>query len=163
MWSQILMVLWSVQNAAIASEGDIDNEIDALLWKNLAGKHAVPCVDLKELSLQSDLQSSLQKMVSADVKPASVPIRAATCLLELYPENMELYSEWVSSKQFYGLARLTIGHLSHFAEAEQVLLVKHALEGENALQLRRSIEKLNIPHVQEQLRLHPVQVEEGAK
>ena len=51
------------------------------------------CYDLS--TQQENLQQELKTIIQQDVKPSYVPMRAAQCLLELYPTDVETYRNWM--------------------------------------------------------------------
>jgi len=104
-----------------------------------------PCRELQQQHF--DLQSKLKILVSDDVKPSSVPIRAASCLLELYPEDLETYQAWIEKKETLGLAKLTVSKFEILPVDISASLAQKALEGENASKLLPKLQKILIPEV----------------
>ena len=104
-----------------------------------------PCRELQQQHF--DLQNKLKILVSDDVKPSSVPIRAASCLLELYPQDLETYHVWMEKKETLGLAKLTVLKFDVLPVDISASLAQKALEGENASKLLPSLQKILIPEV----------------
>lgn len=119
---------------------------------------APPCKELQQMHF--DLQNKLKVLVSNEIKPSYVPVRAANCLLELYPEDLETYQGWMSKKETLGLARLTVSKLDSLPVDISVPLVQTALEGENAPKLLPKLQKVSIPEVQLIVSKH-IELKEG--
>jgi len=94
-----------------------------------------------------DLQEKLKRLVVEDVKPSYVPMRAARCLLQLFPEDLETYRVWVAKKETLGLTRLTVSQLEMMPREISVSLVEGILQGENATTVLPQLEKIDIPEI----------------
>ena len=116
------------------------------LYRELSARDGVAsCEKLQES--YSDLQDGLKSLVSNDIKPSYVPIRAATCLLELYPEDLETYQAWMQKTEMLGLARLTVSRLETLPITISVSLTETALKGNNALKLLPKLQKISTPEL----------------
>ena len=117
------------------------------LYLELSNRDGIySCEKLQEA--YSDLQYQLKNLVSNEIKPSYVPIRAATCLLELYPQDLETYQDWMDKKETLGLARLTTSKLETLPITISIPLVETALKGENASKLLPRLQKIENKEVQ---------------
>lgn len=117
------------------------------VYKELLSRDGVPsCQILKER--HSLLQEQLKTLISNDAKPSYVPMRAASCLLELYPQDLSTYLSWVEKKETLGLARLTISKLETLPVDVSIPLTEKALTGENAVVLLPKVQKIAHPDIQ---------------
>ena len=117
------------------------------LYRRLSARDGVAsCEQLQEGD--SGLQDGLKSLVSNDIKPSYVPIRAATCLLELYPEDLETYQAWIQKTDTLGLARLTVSRLETLPITISVSLIEAALKGDNASKLLPKLQKISKPELQ---------------
>ena len=101
-----------------------------------------------------ELQKHLQALISSDIKPSYVPIRAANCLLELYPQDLETYQVWMEKKETLGLATLTVSKLDSLPIDISIPLTHAALEGENSSKLLPKLQTVLSGDIQQVVSAH---------
>jgi len=122
------------------------------LQRQLSQRDGSPsCTVLAEQ--HDNIQIKLQQLVSVDIKPSYVPMRAAGCLLELYPRDVETYREWMVAPENKGLAFLVINKMETMPVDVSVSLAQSGLEGTHAKGIRIRLESVRVAEVQQLLTL----------
>lgn len=146
------MFLFSLFCTVIFAE-EVQPVLDEELYQQLSARDGIgSCQQLQERFGDDYTQKQLQLFVEKDVKPSAVPMRAATCLLTLYPNDLSRYRSWMQEKSSYGLARLTISHFETLPDAVVSSLTTAALYGENKERLRPNLEQNPHPIVENLLK-----------
>jgi len=103
-----------------------------------ARDHQLSCSTLSSSQLKKDLV----EIVDTIERPPWVPMRAAACLTELYPQDSkEDLIRWISAPNKKGLAFLIAGQLSKIPDDSAISIAKAGLEGPHALDIRVRLEK----------------------
>ena len=98
------------------------------------------CTDLAGENLKQELVN----IVETIQRPPWVPMRAATCLAELYPsESKPELMRWIADPQKKGLAFLIAGQLSHLSTEDARSVANAGLNGPHGQQIRIRLEKQN--------------------
>lgn len=96
------------------------------------------CASLSSPQLQKDLT----EIVDTIERPPWVPMRAAACLIELYPEHSkEDLIRWISAPDKKGLAFLIAGRLSNIPDTTAISIAKAGLKGPHSRDIRVRLEK----------------------
>ena len=101
------------------------------------------------------LQQDLQSLISVDIRPSYVPMRAANCLLELYPADVETYKVWMVSPENRGLAFLVINKMNTLPIDVSVPLAQAGLDGVHSKGVRLRLERVGVPEIQQLLVSEP--------
>ena len=128
----------------------IANAENPTLIRQLSLRDGSPsCTKLAEE--HTGLQEELQQLISADIRPSYVPMRAANCLLELYPTDLETYKLWMISPENRGLAFLVINKMESLPLEVSVPLAQAGLEGVHSKGVRIRLEGVGVPEIQQVL------------
>lgn len=95
----------------------------------LAQRDGMSCAQLG--TADATLRDQLLSLTAPDLMPPSVPIRAAECLVELYPTDPTVhtaFTAWMSDSERAGLALLVIGRLDRLPLTTAVQLATAALQ-----------------------------------
>ena len=120
------------------------------LQRQLSQRDSIPSCALL-VTQHDNLQMKLQQLVNADIKPSYVPMRAAGCLLELYPRDVDTYREWMIAPENKGLAFLVINKMEKMPVEVSVSLAQSGLEGAHAKGVRTRLERVRVVEIQELL------------
>ncbi len=128
----------------VSSESRIETE--PLLRLLSVRDQGPPCSTLIEFSDQ--LQTDLMRIVQDSPKPPWAPMRAANCLIELYPlESKAEFVRWMQSEDTMGLALLLSNQMSILPAELAPDLVSVGLNGPHNKKVRPRILKLNEPRL----------------
>jgi hypothetical protein len=123
---------------------------NATVFKQLANRDGPP--DCSSLAVQTaDIKAQLSELIEADAKPSYVPMRAANCLLELYPSDVETYVKWMSKPEYRGLAFLVIGKIDSLPIDVGVTLARAGLEAVHSEEIATRLQKVEVPEIQQVL------------
>ena len=111
-----------------------------LITQLSARDNTISCASLSSPQLQEDLT----EIVDTVERPPWVPMRAAACLSDLYPEkSKDDLVRWISAHNKKGLAFLIAGKLSKLPDSAAISIAKAGLEGPHARDIRVRLEKQN--------------------
>ena len=101
-------------------------QVDPALVSALSARHGAPaCADLDATS------PALQEVITHVSVPPWVPMRAASCLIELHSDTSEApFLMWVSDPSLKGLGRMLLRRLDTLPEALSLRIVDAGLQGE---------------------------------
>ena len=101
-------------------------QVDSDLVRSLSPRHGAPvCADLGTSA------TALQDVVTHVSMPPWVPMRAASCLIELHHETSEeRFLTWVSDPAMKGLGRMLLRRLDTLPEPLSLRIVDAGLKGE---------------------------------
>ena len=101
-----------------------------------------------ELAKQHEnLVEELHGLIHQDITPSYVPMRAASCLLELQPLQVDVYRHWMIDPHSKGLAYLVVSTMPDLPVESAVFLARAGLEGVHSESLKIRLERLEIPEV----------------
>lgn len=109
------------------------------LARRLSIKDPAPdCAELAE-GMSADPEASFHYVVNTVQTPPWAPMRAAGCILELYPESSkDAIVGWVRTKETEGLGRLVLSKLATLPEPVAVGVVKAGLGSDLAEETREA-------------------------
>ena len=116
-----------------------------VILKTLSSRDSkINCEDLPKTNLQKELTT----IVNSTVRPPWTPMKAASCLMELYPvkaENDLLL--WTTDPSKKGLAFLIAGQMKSLPDKQALKIAKAGLQGPHKNDFRIRLEKLNDPRL----------------
>ena len=111
-----------------------------LITRLSARDHQISCASLSSPQLQKDLT----EIVDTVERPPWVPMRAAACLTELFPQaSKEDLIRWISAPNKKGLAFLIAGQLSKIPDDSAISIAKAGLSGPHSRDIRVRLKKQN--------------------
>jgi len=133
--------------AATTAQAAEPSESQLALYKVLSGRHQEQsCTHIVELSPTPT--TDLVWLAENAEQPAWVAIRAAECVLELYPEPAAPHiTRWMQSDDTLGLALLTVSRLDGLPTAQARPFLEAGLAGPHADRVRPRAEKLEQPEL----------------
>jgi hypothetical protein len=120
------------------------------LIQQLSARDGSPSCQVLEQK-HGNIQLELQQITFSDVSPSYVPMRAANCLLELYPSDVETYKEWMISPESKGLALLVVNKMEMLPVDVAIPLAIAGLNGAHKKGVLIRLEKVSVPQIQELL------------
>jgi hypothetical protein len=114
------------------------------LTTTLSSHDFASCASLGEPT--SALYDGLVSATAVNTQPSTVPIRAASCLLELFGSRAELATvigPWMSDPERQGLALVVIGKIDELPSPLAVTLATSALQNPDARALSRFKSRLS--------------------
>ena len=125
-------------------------DANSVLLQQLSAKDgSSSCLQLAQEN--DNIQAELQQIVIADIRPSYVPMRAAKCLLRLYPEDVNTYREWMINPEQKGLAYLVVNQMSSLPIDVSLALASQGLNGPLEEELRIRLHQVSIPEIQQLL------------
>ena len=107
----------------------------ATILPSFISRHPSSCNDIKITSL-NDLQYIIEKIPS----PPWAGMRAAKCMLELYPEEgISMYIEWMNDTTTLGLAILVGTHIHEFPKSTLDTIFPYVKESPHIERIKKSI------------------------
>ncbi len=136
------MLAWLFVSAASADPTGLDAVNHALSMR-----HPVPCGEL--LAHSETPVETLLHVVDHTSMPPWAPMRAAECLMEVHPTEIESrLLRWVTTPELKGLGRLTLGQLDRMPVEVATRVATEALangtEPERALQVCHDAERAEL-------------------
>jgi hypothetical protein len=121
------------------------SRIDTLVQTLSARDQQLSC---SMLTLETTLQAELTTIVDTVQRPPWVPMRAAACIAELYPNTSQSdLSRWIVDPQKKGLAFLIAGLVPKLPDDVARLIVLEGLSGPHEHQVRIRLKKLHDPRI----------------
>jgi hypothetical protein len=123
------------------SSFDVDSspypESVAIILPSFISRHPSSCNEIRISSL-SDLQYIIEEIPS----PPWASMRAAQCMLELYPEEgISIYIEWMNDSTTLGLAILVGNHIHEFPQSSLNTIFPYIKESPHIDRIKKSIIK----------------------
>ena len=131
-------------STAVPSQPSIQSEEPSLIARLSMRDNNIICSDLPK----DNLRSQLINIVETVERPPWVPMRAATCLTELYPsESLEEMTRWITAPDKKGLAFLMAGNISKLPDDIAQQVAQAGLLGPHAKDVRLRLSKQNDPRI----------------
>lgn len=130
----------------------ISSNVSSLMSLLSARDSQIDCTQLPT----EELQTQLVSIVETIERPPWVPMRAATCLTELYPtESQEELLRWIATPEKKGLAFLIAGQIPKLPDEIAINVARAGLQGPHAQEIRLRITKQNDPRLAPLLEIIP--------
>ena len=120
--------------------------IEATIREQLSHRESqISCADLKG----EHLHKALIAIVESDDQPPWLPMRAAQCLIELYPKEAETsLISWMHDSKKKGLAFMIAGQCHKLPPKTQKKVIEAGLSGPFASDVRNRLIRLNDSSIQ---------------
>lgn len=146
------MILFSFLFSARADTPIFDDRQLALVRQMSHRDGAPPCSDLP--NSEGLLHTDLLLIVKEVTQPPWVGMRAAGCVIELFPqESQTTFESWMRSEQTMGLAYLLTAKISTLPESVALDIGRIGLAGPHAEGVKSRLQSQNGPIIEQLLQL----------